>query len=385
MLANILPGLRELRTPLVLGWTWLIVAWLLLAPVAPAADTAQGLVADVIRGFEQLGRASVGFVVFVAYLLGSLVQSDGLKQKARRPHTEVVPRDWSVRYEDDGGGTRVELHAPPATTNAMDQVYIAFVGLFGARAVRTMGQYVASFAERLQSELPQSASAAALGLRAAATSLPDQEEFRTGLTPKYSAPSRFRWGKHGASEVPPADLPQVSAVSAARKYADILLRSERELRDDLSHKHMCLLIAVAVLRQKTELETRLLAEKRDVYDYYDRLVESYVLRLNLAMPIALIGLLSGMRLLVDRRDIDSLVIAVGPPVLLFAVATLVALALTRRATQQRLQAGQSLSTAITSGIIKSPILEQWTTDCEAVRRAFEASIGARNTSTFGPH
>ncbi len=182
-----------------------------------------------------------------------------------------------------------------------------------------------------------------------------------------------------------ADFSQVSAVSAARKYADILLRSERELRDDLTHKHMCLLIAVAVLRQKTELETRLLAEKRDVYDYYDRLVESYVLRLNLAMPIALIGLLSGMRLLVDRRDIDSLVIAVGPPVLLFAVATLVALALTRRATQQRLQAGQSLSTAITSGIIKSPILEQWTTDCEAVRRAFEASIGARNTSTFGPH
>jgi hypothetical protein len=36
MLMNLLPGLRELRAPLVSGYLWLISAWLLLGHLASA-------------------------------------------------------------------------------------------------------------------------------------------------------------------------------------------------------------------------------------------------------------------------------------------------------------------------------------------------------------
>jgi hypothetical protein len=40
----------------------------------------------------------------------------------------------------------------------------------------------------------------------------------------------------------------------------------------------------------TELETRLLASNRDVYDFYDRTDESATLRLSLALPALVLSL-----------------------------------------------------------------------------------------------
>src|SRR5215207_3907336 len=47
MLTSLLPGLRELRTPLVVGWTWLVAFWILLADYL-RTTVATPLVGDVV-------------------------------------------------------------------------------------------------------------------------------------------------------------------------------------------------------------------------------------------------------------------------------------------------------------------------------------------------
>lgn len=72
---SLLPGLREIRAPLIAGYIWCGVLWLLLKPVIPSRDDATGAIAvvsDLIGGAPDvllLGALSVG-----AYLLGSLTQ-----------------------------------------------------------------------------------------------------------------------------------------------------------------------------------------------------------------------------------------------------------------------------------------------------------------------
>ena len=50
MLANLLPGLRDLRAPLAAGYLWLAAGWLYLAPQLPAsANDATGVMKDIYR------------------------------------------------------------------------------------------------------------------------------------------------------------------------------------------------------------------------------------------------------------------------------------------------------------------------------------------------
>jgi hypothetical protein len=75
MLASLLPGLRDLRTPLATGYLWLIAIWLLLHDRLPkTVDQATG----PIRSLYQLGAlagttASLAAVSFLAYILGSML------------------------------------------------------------------------------------------------------------------------------------------------------------------------------------------------------------------------------------------------------------------------------------------------------------------------
>ncbi len=73
MLANLLPGLRDLRVPLSIGLLWLTAIWLLVYPVVPSESTATGLIAHVYEVFGFFGATvAAGAVSFVAYLIGIL-------------------------------------------------------------------------------------------------------------------------------------------------------------------------------------------------------------------------------------------------------------------------------------------------------------------------
>lgn len=70
MLASILPGIRDLRAPLVAGYTCLISLWLFIAPdgKAPSGDSGYGL---LYRLGQFTGRAGVvAAASVVAYFLG---------------------------------------------------------------------------------------------------------------------------------------------------------------------------------------------------------------------------------------------------------------------------------------------------------------------------
>lgn len=76
MLASLLPGLREVRTPLAAGYLWLLNLWLVFRDRLPMKAPNQGL---VVPGLFELGNllgmtTILAGVSFAAYLLGSLIK-----------------------------------------------------------------------------------------------------------------------------------------------------------------------------------------------------------------------------------------------------------------------------------------------------------------------
>ncbi|MGW2612860.1 hypothetical protein ACWC4A_52740 [Streptomyces mirabilis] len=79
MLATLLPGVREIRTPLAVGYTWLLALWLAVGHRIPDSDRASGVVADVYRLAHAAGIVAVGVAVSVgAYILGVITTPIGL-------------------------------------------------------------------------------------------------------------------------------------------------------------------------------------------------------------------------------------------------------------------------------------------------------------------
>src|SRR5687768_7664884 len=74
MLAGLLPGLRQVRTPLAVGYMWLLVLWLLFADDLPRNPTDGSLISRVFELGGFFGKAAVvATLSFVAYLIGSLI------------------------------------------------------------------------------------------------------------------------------------------------------------------------------------------------------------------------------------------------------------------------------------------------------------------------
>lgn len=74
MLASILPGLREIRTPLTVGYAWLLVAFLAVGYRLPDMAAATGVLADLYRIGGVLTPAGIAVLAsVVAYLLGIVV------------------------------------------------------------------------------------------------------------------------------------------------------------------------------------------------------------------------------------------------------------------------------------------------------------------------
>jgi hypothetical protein len=80
VLMNLLPGLRELRAPLVSGYLWLISAWLLVGQwkwLPSGRPPGDGEVARLWDLGGTLGRTVVlAAVTFLAYLIGSFLEMD---------------------------------------------------------------------------------------------------------------------------------------------------------------------------------------------------------------------------------------------------------------------------------------------------------------------
>jgi hypothetical protein len=125
-------------------------------------------------------------------------------------------------------------------------------------------------------------------------------------------------------------------------------------------------IANYILGQRTQLETRLLAERREVYDYYDRLKESASLRGSLSPAILVLGFAISVRLMLDSQP---LLLAT----LLVLITTGISYALAIRGREQFHKSTEALSTAVIIGAIRSPRIEAW----EAEIGRIEAQVQSR--------
>jgi hypothetical protein len=79
MLLNLLPGLRDLRTPLATGYVWLVTLWLALHDRIPDRGHAHGAALSLYQLHDAIGQpASFAAASFLAYVVGQVqVAPDG--------------------------------------------------------------------------------------------------------------------------------------------------------------------------------------------------------------------------------------------------------------------------------------------------------------------
>ena len=100
MFASLLPGFRDLRTPLAVGLLWIAVAWVWFAASIPDAAAATGLIAQLYRLTGVFGAAVlIAMLTFTGYVVGLMLSSLHLDWPLiRRVLPEVVaPISWQSR------------------------------------------------------------------------------------------------------------------------------------------------------------------------------------------------------------------------------------------------------------------------------------------------
>lgn len=76
MLTNLLPGIRDIRTPLATGYLWLLTLWLWIPSHFKHVPPTTGVPGDITRLAHYASRAGVGIAIsFLAYLIGVLSKS----------------------------------------------------------------------------------------------------------------------------------------------------------------------------------------------------------------------------------------------------------------------------------------------------------------------
>lgn len=106
LLTSILPGLRDVRTPLACGYMWLVAAWLAFADHLPRTRPSAGMAASIWDLGGHLGKAAVlAAITFAAYLIGAVLEFD----PTRLWRSIGVPSASSVLQTIRFGGFEVEF------------------------------------------------------------------------------------------------------------------------------------------------------------------------------------------------------------------------------------------------------------------------------------
>jgi hypothetical protein len=116
VIANLLPGVRELRAPLAAGYLWLLSVWLVVEPHVPKRSKATGPLAAIYHLGDAVSAIGLGIAIsFAAYLVGAL--SEGVWEAplsvvmsgwsrfasaARRPLDRLLKRRRSAWLEMEG-------------------------------------------------------------------------------------------------------------------------------------------------------------------------------------------------------------------------------------------------------------------------------------------
>ncbi len=117
MLLNLLPGLRDLRTPLAVGYLWLTVLWLIFHDRVSASIGDEGLISDV-ADLVRLAGATPTFaaLTFTAYIVGAVLMPLSIAIKSI---AGLIPR-WDEEWRS---GTRYRLGGLDLATDVKLHIY----------------------------------------------------------------------------------------------------------------------------------------------------------------------------------------------------------------------------------------------------------------------
>jgi hypothetical protein len=97
MLTDLVTSAKELRSPLVLGYSLLFTAWLLLRDNISKATSSSSLAAGIQDGIESLGGAGeLALITFAAAMLGSLVWNVGIARVVAALKRTFHHPDWHL-------------------------------------------------------------------------------------------------------------------------------------------------------------------------------------------------------------------------------------------------------------------------------------------------
>ncbi|MFJ6163905.1 hypothetical protein ACIQH6_02205 [Micromonospora orduensis] len=353
MLANLLPGLRDLRAPLSAGFIWLLAGYLWLAPrLEDAPDQIKSILEDTHKLYNVGGTALlVSACAFTAYLIGILSVS------VINPYMEAA----------------FKLVAPIVLT-----IYLLPVlALSYALSKLTRGEVFQKFSRtvfdlystrlNLLARLDLGNTAKRLALDTAITAYRTDAKFRAAVRQQL-APAHFEQLVRGAAE--PKDFNDSPSIARFRKYCkqvvESLNRNPSQATSILSHeieefeknsmRDIRFLAAwmqelasfsahaEALERELTFLPAKLVTASPDSYQRWDRLTAESEFRAALVAPLIGLGLT-----IADR--------GISPPIVI-ASSFMISWIIWAGSRIRRREALGQLSQCISGGVITSPELDR---------------------------
>jgi hypothetical protein len=237
VLAAILPGLRDLRTPLACGYIWLLNLWLWFGSRIPKAGHGNKLIDRIHDVSGTFGTPTLlAVLTFAAYLIGSIT---------------IIPYRWALVHE----------RKTPALSGLLFQGYVLNYPGFTAKVTILIKSFFSP------SGLGNSS---AQQLREYTRSVIDATLDRLG---KDTFEAR-----------------EENIVLSEESRAEIVATPGRTTaKKDLQYE----LLLKQVIFEIPQVVGQALSRKKDIYDEYDRLVAEAQLRFSIALPLGALFVTAG--------------------------------------------------------------------------------------------
>lgn len=301
MLAQILPGFRDFRTPLVTGYVWLIILWIFVGMPIPRKDEKTGILGLINSAEAYLTPAAyLAVLSFAAYMIGILLTID-FPQATALVHKYGFRIEWSLNEKSK--------NRPHVIRHAADRTYRrALSPKSGATLTKVL------WAAMRRVELRD---------------VPWTTVYRTYniMVPSEEIYDERRQELHGDGGE--TELKRRLRKEGLREAA-LLLHSEMD--DEIS-----------------TLATQLQEKSKELFSSYDRERSEAEFRLSLAIPIAVLSVQTLVLSIAGGQAIGIVGAVLG---------LVVAAVLIRKGWKKILEATNVVATALDIGVVSSQVIEK---------------------------
>jgi hypothetical protein len=314
VLTTLLPGLRDLRTPLAVGYLWIVVLWLITNRWVPrSVQQATGPIKSLYEFGAILGGTVVlAALTFVAYLIGSILSRQKTAYMSRivrlSPETGFKAYLWFLGFGQSGERLFYQLRVV-----ANGRLTDIASNLKFADHVEVLGSRYQEIEEKLESLYKIS-----------------NEDLQAVTNVKPASLKKAATSKETQRLV--MDLPDSTQELLVKAY-----EIETSLMSEIVTAY-----AQAIADELNLVGSQLQAKNRDLWDTYDRQLAEAQFRRSIVLPLALIFVLLAA-------------LSGHPWWLLLLVMPIVLFILSRR---YYLEAASTLIQALQLKMVEPPVLER---------------------------